>query len=192
MKSARPSDACLLRAVAAERSSEAFAELFERHHATGYRLACQILNDSDLAAEAFQDAMLTVWTSAAACREATNPRAWLLRIVARKCLMLLRRRRLQRARAAASPRAVHDRRAEPGAQAEARECSGVLHALLGSLDAAERQLLDLYYGSDCSQDELAERLRLPQRTVSFRLQKSLAYLRSGMRRAGFVGQPVLE
>jgi RNA polymerase sigma-70 factor, ECF subfamily len=84
------SDAELLAAhVAGERY--AFEELFYRHHRQLYRLARITSRDSEDAADALQDAMLSAHRNAPRFRHDSAVSSWLYRIVVNACLDRLRR-----------------------------------------------------------------------------------------------------
>jgi RNA polymerase sigma-70 factor (ECF subfamily) len=69
----------------------AFEDLFYRHHRQLYRLAQITSRNSDDAADALQDAMLSAHRTAAAFRHDAAVSSWLYRIVVNACLDRLRR-----------------------------------------------------------------------------------------------------
>jgi len=180
-------DAELLRAIAQDASEEALSALLVRFEAPATGLALQITGNATLAAEGVQAAFIRIWRKAAvfdpACGMARN---WILKIVARECLLVLRTERKNRSarlRAASQPlKAVP---AAPGGVLETRELLAALRQHLHLLPEIERQAVALYYAGGLSQDEIARELNLPQRTISFRLKKALDSLRQSLTAAGF-------
>jgi len=189
----QPSDHELLSAVAQTRDRAAFAELLQRHQSACYNLALRITCREDAAAEAMQEAFLKVWTSAGQYTHETNARGWLMKIVARESLTLLRSRRKHRAIEQRETRRGHAVTATvPATEAEHSELLRALRKLMELLPDTDRQLVALYYGGELSQDEIARSLNMPQRTVSHRLAQALDTLRDGLAKAGFASlAPVL-
>jgi RNA polymerase sigma-70 factor (ECF subfamily) len=96
-----PSDLELLRRLRggdrAEREA-AFGELHRRHARHSFQLAWRVLGDADLAADAVQEAFLTVWRKGAHFEERAQFSSWLFRVVLNRSIDLRRReRRVDRA-----------------------------------------------------------------------------------------------
>lgn len=188
-------DDALLQRIAT-RDREAFQELYRRHESAAYALAWHIARHRELAAEAVQEALLRVWTSAAQY-ESGNARAWVLRIVAREaircCRQRHRRRREQESEDGVPGEAADAHAASPGEGAERHELLGALREHLGLLTPVHRQVLALYYGGGLSQREIAEALETTQQTVSNKLEDALQRLRKGLAEAGVAAAlPLLE
>lgn len=179
-------DAQLLLAIAERQDRDAFGELFDRFQRPAYSLAQYLTRDRDLAEEAVQEAFLRVWRSAKTFRADGKPRSWVLRIVAGKSLEILRRKRRNREKMErVQQQAAGCAEAPVAAGAEQGELLVTLRRHLDRLPDLERQLIALYYGGEMSQDEIAAQLEMPQRTVSFRIQKVLEQLRERLSSAGF-------
>ncbi|GMV82897.1 MAG: hypothetical protein AMXMBFR7_40810 [Planctomycetota bacterium] len=179
------SDQDLLSAVASLEDADAYAELYRRCETQAYNLALRITCDRELALEAFQDAMLQVWKSARTWRDTGEVRSWILKIVARECLAALRKRRRVHA-LKDKIRSMPPERYE-GAQTQPVERDEVLSALRSLMDRLpdlERQILSFYYGADMTQEEIAQQLKVPQTTVSFRLKRAVTDLREHLAAAG--------
>ncbi len=87
----RPSDAELLRRHVAG-DSEAFGELFRRHRDRLWAVALRTVCDPEEAADALQDAMVSVFRRAADFRGESAVTTWLHRIVVNASLDRMRRR----------------------------------------------------------------------------------------------------
>lgn len=186
MTATQDRDAQLLLAIAERQDRDAFGELFERFQRPAYSLAQYLTRDRDLAEEAVQEAFLRVWRSAKTFRADGKPRSWVLRIVAGKSLEILRRKRRNREKMERAQQQAAGRAESPMlAGAEQGELLATLRRHLDRLPDMERQLIALYYGGEMSQDEIAAQLEMPQRTVSFRIQKILEQLRERLSTAGF-------
>src|SRR5919206_905219 len=91
------SDEALL-ALIARADDQALAELYRRFGRTAYGLAFRILRDDALAQDAVQEAFLGVWRGAARfTAERAKPSTWLLTLVHRRAVDLVRREQRRRA-----------------------------------------------------------------------------------------------
>src|ERR687885_1957976 len=84
-------DEDLLTSVAEDRSSEAFATLYDRHSRAAYSLAYRMMGERQAAEDIVQDAFLKVWRNASSYRpERGSVRTWLLSIVHNRSIDQLR------------------------------------------------------------------------------------------------------
>src|ERR671910_1103347 len=91
-----PSDEQVLEAVG-RGDDDALGELYDRYGRLAYRLAFRILRDRTLAEDAVQEAFLAVWRSADAYkRERAKPSTWLLTVVHRRAVDIVRREQSRR------------------------------------------------------------------------------------------------
>lgn len=187
---AEPSDVELLRGAVERGDRDSFGELYRRHETAAYNLAMHVTGNRALAEDAVQSAMIRVWKYARTYDEAKGSvRSWLLRIVARQSMERLMAER-KRSRKMADDSETLERRADtdargPSERAEHGEALAALQAILRRLPEPERHLVALYYGGGFSQEEIADTLALPRRTVSFRIQKVLDRMREELKLAGF-------
>ncbi len=165
-------DSDLLANIACRKDESAFGKLYQRHGTVLFNLALRITRDPALADEATQEALLSVWRSAATFRSKGSARAWLMRVVSMEALKMLQsenreRTRVRRAAAASAspPEAVEGIKDST----DFEETLSVLKTVLDGLPAAQQQMLALYYGGGLNQYELSQTLQMPQRAVSFRL-----------------------
>jgi RNA polymerase sigma-70 factor (ECF subfamily) len=94
----------------------AFAALHRRHSRRSFQLAWRVLGDADLAADAVQEAFLTVWRKGARFEERAQFSSWLYRVVLNRSIDLRRKeQRAERARGSA------DRPAKGGPTKERRQ-----------------------------------------------------------------------
>ena len=154
----------------------AVAELYDRYGRVAYGLAVRILRNEELAEDAVQDAFLTVWRSAHSFRaERAKARTWILTIVHRRAVDLVRRE----ARRAAEPieAAPTDLRESAEEEASLRSRRRVVQHALRRLSPEQREALELAYYGGLTQSEIAERLGEPLGTVKSRMFAALARLR---------------
>lgn len=166
---AQRSDAELLAAhVAGDRY--AFEELFLRHQRQLYRLARLTSRCGEDAADALQDAMLSVHRGAASFRNDAAVSSWLYRIVVNACLDRLRRNRYH----------LHvrlDDETHPVTDATSRtDTAVVVQRALMRLPADQRAALVAVDMQGYSVADAARLLGVPQGTVKSRCARGRARL----------------
>ncbi len=182
----RSQDSDLLSAIAHQRDAQAFTEFFKRYQKQAYNLAFHLTRKADLAEEAVQESMMRIWTGAATFRSEGSARSWILRIVANKCFGLLRKKMNQEVRSEETDEVNVDPKTTDGEERIAQgELTAALRNAVGALSVKDRCMVALYYTGEMSQDEIAKNLSIPARTVSFRIQKALEFLRARMAKAGY-------
>jgi RNA polymerase sigma-70 factor, ECF subfamily len=158
-------------------AEDALAELYDRFGGVAYGVALRILRDPALAQDAVQDAFLAAWRTAAAFDPARgNASTWLLTLVHRRAVDLVRREERRRADVLdeSAPAASGDSTDEA---AEVRAQRRAVQAALAQLPADQREALELAYYGGLSQSQLAERLGIPLGTVKSRMFAALGTLR---------------
>lgn len=153
----------VLRARAGD--ADAFGELVEELWAPLVGLARAVLAGDPEAEDVVQDALVVAWRRLPALRDPASFQAWVRRIVVRRCLGLLRRRRL---RPVASPPSVGEARraAAPSASfASASEASIDVARLLALLPPRQRAVLYLTAVEGRTDREIAAMLGILPPTV---------------------------
>jgi RNA polymerase sigma factor (sigma-70 family) len=174
------SDEYLLEAIASG-DDEALGALYDRYGRLAYGMALRVLRDPALAEDAVQEAFLAVWRAADGYRrERAKPSTWVLTLVHRRAVDLVRREDRRRAEAlrdepeeAAAP-TVHE-------EADLRDRRAAVQAALRQLPDDQREALELAYYGGYTQSELAERLGVPLGTIKSRMFAGLARLRELVR-----------
>jgi len=170
----------------------ALAELYDRHARVAYGLAIRVLRDPTLAEDAVQEAFLTVWRTAGAfLADRGKPSTWILTLVHRRAVDIVRRE--ERRRAAPLDSVEEPEAATPTTEDEI-ELSNRRRAVqeaLRRLPDEQREALELAYYGGLSQSELAERLSVPLGTIKSRMFAGLRRLRDLLGDAGFDG-PLTE
>jgi RNA polymerase sigma-70 factor (ECF subfamily) len=167
-------------ALVARGEEWALTELYDRHGRLAYGLALRVVRDPALAEDAVQDAFIGVWRSAGRfVPERSKASTWLLTLVHRRAVDLVRRE--ERRRAEPLPDEIPTR---PGQLGEPTEEAAWLRyerervqAALATLPDTQREAIELAYYGGYSQSELAERLGVPLGTIKSRMFSGLARLR---------------
>ena len=170
-----PSDEQVLEAVG-RGDDDALGVLYDRFGRLAFRLAFRIVRDRALAEDAVQEAFLAVWRSADAYkRERAKPSTWILTVVHRRAVDIVRREQNRRG----EPLEVAPEPESGPADEDAvlRDRRAAVQAALTELPGEQRQALELAYYGGLTQSELAERLGVPLGTVKSRMFAGLGRLR---------------
>jgi len=173
-------------ALAARSEQSALAELYDRFGRPAYGLALRILRDESLAEDAVQEAFLTLWrTSARFVPERGKASTWILTLVHRRAVDLVRREERRRSDALEqAPEQVS--RDAVDEEAWLRLQRERVQDALRKLPDQQREAIELAYYGGFTQSELAERLGQPLGTIKSRMFMGLARLRE------LLGEPGLE
>lgn len=164
-------------ALVARSDESALAELYDRFGRVAYGVAVRILRDEKLAEDAVQEGFLAAWRNADRFMpERAKASTWLLTLVHRRAVDLVRRE--NRRRADTLPDDT-DYAASDSAEDDAwlRFERERVQAALRQLPDQQREALELAYYGGFSQSELAERLGEPVGTIKSRMFTGLARLR---------------
>jgi RNA polymerase sigma factor (sigma-70 family) len=162
-------------ALVARGEEDALAELYDRLGGIAYSLALRVLRDRALAEDAVQEAFLAVWRSAARfVPERARAQSWILTLVHRRAVDLVRREAVRRA----EPLDDTDRPGgEPADQPTwARYERERVQKALRTLPDQQRELIELAYYDGFTQSQLADRVGVPLGTVKSRMFTGLSRL----------------
>jgi RNA polymerase sigma factor (sigma-70 family) len=176
------SDEALL-ALCSRADDSALGELYDRYGRVAYGLALRIVRDRALAEDAVQEAFLAVWRSAGTfLAEQGKPSTWILTLVHRRAVDLVRREERRRA----DP--IEDAEPQTGEatdeEAWLRAQRQVVQEALRKLPPEQREAIELAYYGGFTQSELAERLGQPLGTIKSRMFAGLNRLRDLLAEAG--------
>jgi len=186
-----PDEALL--ALASRQDEAALAQLYDRYGRVAYGLALRIVRDQALAEDAVQEAFLTVWRTAGSFRpERAKPSTWILTLVHRRAVDLVRREERRRAQPLLEGQEEPDERALPADEEIAlTDRRRLVQEALRQLPDEQREALELAYYGGLTQSELAERLSVPLGTIKSRMFTGLRRLRDLLAEAG-LDEPLAE
>jgi len=144
---------------------EEVESLFRRYSRSVFRRARAILGDGDAAKDATQEVFLRAIRADGELLASASPIAWLYRVTTNLCLTRLRdssRRHLILSRAL--PMA-------PSAVQPTVDIALTVQALLRDVPEELQEIAVCYFIDNMSQDEIAELVGLPRRTVGYRLEQ---------------------
>jgi RNA polymerase sigma factor (sigma-70 family) len=162
-------------ALVARGEEDALAALYDRFERTAYGLALRVVRDAELAEDVVQEAFLSLWRTAGRfVPERARAGTWLLTLVHRRAVDLVRREERRRAEPIESAPEAADAAAEeaPWLRLERER----VRAALASLPDAQREAIELAYYGGFTQAELADRLGQPLGTIKSRMFAGLARL----------------
>ena len=164
-------------ALVARSDQDALGELYDRFGRVAYGLAFRILRDRALAEDAVQEAFAAAWRTADRFMpERAKASTWLLTLVHRRAVDLVRRENRRRAEPL-------DRSFDAASEASAEQDAWLrfererVQAALRRLPDQQREALELAYYGGFTQSELADRLGQPVGTIKSRMFAGLARLR---------------
>lgn len=156
---------------------DAFAELVRRHQRAVYGIAARMLGDRDQAEDAAQETFVRAYTRLSTFRGDSDIRAWLVRIVTRLCIDLLRARRRR-------PEVLLDDQgsdpADAGWEASVTERHSVARAI-AELPPHYQAAIVLRHLQHMSYSDMAAALGIPVATVKTRLSRARRMLRGYLR-----------
>lgn len=155
----------------ARQDAEAFEELYEKLHRLVYSVCIGVVRDRGLAEDLTQETFVAVWTHAAEFR-GNGFKSWILKIARNKSLNELRRRR----------EISEDFTLNEGIGGgytidTAAETGIVLSAALSCLEDRDREIV-LMKNAGLKTKEIAEILKMPRGTVSWRYSEALKALKN--------------
>ena len=178
-------DAALLEAHVSG-DPDAFGVLFARHRGRLWAVALRTTGNSEDAADALQEAMISAFRRAESFRGGSAVTTWLHRIVVNACLDRLRRAKvrmadplpddLETATARGTLLAARDEAGDPEAHAIAGERRRVVLAALHELPPEQKAALVLVDMEGYSVQEAGELLEVPVGTVKSRCARGRARL----------------
>jgi RNA polymerase sigma factor (sigma-70 family) len=162
-------------ALVARGEDAGLAELYDRYGRTAYGLALRVVRDPALAEDVVQEAFLSLWRSAGRfVPERARASTWLLTLVHRRAVDLVRREERRRTEPIDAPPEALDPTAEeaPWLRLERER----VQTALAKLPDPQREAIELAYYGGFTQAELADRLGQPLGTIKSRMFAGLARL----------------
>lgn len=158
---------------------DALQELYERHKTMAFSIAYRVTGDGAAAEDAVQDAFLGVWRGAGRYEPGrASVRTWLLTIVHRRAIDVVRRRRRPDATVELDEQTVESVAIPDVWEEVARGIDrATVAGALTTIAPAQRKAIELAYFEGLTQSEIADRTGAPLGTVKSRLRLGLAGLR---------------
>jgi RNA polymerase sigma-70 factor (ECF subfamily) len=157
----------------------AYEELVRRYEEVAFRTAFLVLGDADEARDAAQEGFVRAWRALPRFRSGSEPRPWLLRIIANAAR---NRRRGSTRQAALGLRLAEDPLSggaapSPEGSVLAAERRDSLLAAIERLRPEDRLVIALRWFVELDEATMAEALGVPRGTVKSRLSRAMGRLR---------------
>jgi hypothetical protein len=165
--------------LARQGESGAFAMLLDRHYAPLRNTCRRALRDTELAADAAQEATITALLGLERLRDDERFGSWLIGIGLNVCRAMLRSRARQ-ARTLEVPLDAGPAGQDPADAAEVAEAEAHIHAAIAGLPRGQQEAVALFYLAGLTQAEIAERLGTAPGAVKTRLHKARRSLRASL------------
>ena len=151
-------------------TAEGFGRFLSAHRPRLEAVARRVVSDGHMAEDVVSDAALRVWRRMSV-QVPENPAGYLVMAVRNEAITQLRRIKRERDAVVVL--------APPSAQSEEARVDDRDHVerLLATLTSAQRTTLELRYGMDCSESEIAQALGVPAGTVKSHAHRALRRLR---------------
>ncbi len=152
---------------------EKLTELFRQYGASIHRMCFLYLKDYHLAEDAVSETFLKAYRALPSFRRDASPKTWLTRIAINVCKSRIRSPSYREQPLETFPETF--RQICPTEQAENRlwVCQEIM-----KLPQKYREVILLYYYQECTVKEIARMLRLPATTITGRLKRAKALLKS--------------
>jgi RNA polymerase sigma-70 factor (ECF subfamily) len=172
----------------ARRDEPALAEFYDRTAGKAYAMALRVAGNAALAEEVVADAFHQAWRDAARYDPArSGPVTWLLMMCRSRALDALRARDpalLHEAPETLVPEADCGHADDPLDLLAAVERGSEVHAALGELSPAQRQMLGLAFFRGLTHQEIAAQTGLPLGTVKSQIRRALDAMRQRLSAVG--------
>ncbi|MEL7465990.1 MAG: RNA polymerase sigma factor [Pseudomonadota bacterium] len=160
------SDVDLIGEIAAGDQS-ALRALYERHRGPLLAFLKSKCGDAELAADAAQDAMIEVWTSASKFSGKSSPKTWMFAIARNKLVDRLRKD--ARLTVVEEPPEVVDDAPDPTVVIARAQDATRVRACLANLSESHRSVIELAFFHELKYEEIAEVEGAPLGTIKTRI-----------------------
>lgn len=158
------------------RDAEAFERLFDRYSSAVYSLALKMLRDPQAAEEITQEVFMAIWRGAGDFDPRRgSARAWILSLAHHKSVDAVRSHRLRVTEPIAETMTAD---ADVAGEAMRGVESAQVRKALETLSDGQREAIVFAYYGGYTQQEIAERLRVPLGTVKTRMRDGMLRLRT--------------
>ena len=167
--------------------SSAFEHLYREYSARLYSLALRIVGDSGAAEEILQDVFMQLWRKAALFDSSAGSLAgWLLTITRSRAISHLRRKSNRfYSESFDEVTAAQPLVAVPVSLSREHAASELVSSAIATLNAAQRQTIELAYFEGMTCEEIASRTNIPPGTIKTRLRSALQVMRKSLSNSGF-------
>ena len=154
---------------------DALTLLLKRRQAWLYNVAKRAVTDPQIAEDGLQEALVQIWKGAKSFRGESQVSTWMYQIVVRCCIDVVRK---EKVRAAEALPEGYEESIASNVQFEGQVVDALLiHGALAELEPSHREVLELIWLNELSQEEVSARLGIPPGTVKSRSSRAQSRLK---------------
>lgn len=154
---------------------DALTLLLKRRQAWLYNVAKRAVTDPQIAEDGLQEALVQIWKGAKSFRGESQVSTWMYQIVVRCCIDVVRK---EKVRAAEALPEGYEESIASNVQFEGQVVDALLiHGALAELEPRQREVLELIWLKELSQEEVSARLGIPPGTVKSRSSRAQSRLK---------------
>jgi RNA polymerase sigma-70 factor (ECF subfamily) len=156
-------------------NSDALSHLLKRRKTWLYNVAKRAVSDPQVAEDGLQEALVQIWKGAKEFRGESQVTTWMYQIVFRCCIDVVRKENVRKADALPED-SENLIGSSTGFESQIAD-KLLIHGALAELEAGHREVLELVWLKELSQEEASERLGVPIGTVKSRTSRAQARLK---------------
>jgi RNA polymerase sigma factor (sigma-70 family) len=166
----------LYQLIVEHKDSASLEKLYDRYESLLYNLAYKITQDQQSSEEVLQDIFMKIWHQKAIFKpEKGKLSTWLITLCRNRAIDILRQRKdIERS----FDEEFHgiETNSPPEYDLLDKECSEELQKIISYLSKDQQTIISLFYFKGLSQQEIADKLKMPLGTVKSRLRLSIKHL----------------
>jgi len=158
-----------------EGNADALSHLLKRRKTWLYNVAKRAVSDPQVAEDGLQEALVQIWKGAKEFRGESQVTTWMYQIVFRCCIDVVRKENVRKAEALPDE-SENFLGSSTGFESQIAD-KLLIHGALAELEPGHREVLELGWLRELTQEEVSERLGVPIGTVKSRTSRAQARLK---------------
>jgi len=156
-------------------NADALSHLLKRRKTWLYNVAKRAVSDPQVAEDGLQEALVQIWKGAKEFRGESQVTTWMYQIVFRCCIDVVRKENVRKAEALPDE-SENFLGSSTGFESQIAD-KLLIHGALAELEPGHREVLELVWLRELTQEEVSERLGVPIGTVKSRTSRAQARLK---------------
>jgi RNA polymerase sigma-70 factor (ECF subfamily) len=156
-------------------NADALSHLLKRRKTWLYNVAKRAVSDPQVAEDGLQEALVQIWKGAKEFRGESQVTTWMYQIVFRCCIDVVRKENVRKAEALPDE-SENFLGSSTGFESQIAD-KLLIHGALAELEPGHREVLELGWLRELTQEEVSERLGVPIGTVKSRTSRAQARLK---------------
>lgn len=166
----------LYKMIVEKRDSKCLEILYDRYESVLFNLAYKITQDKQSSEEILQDIFMKIWHQKAIFKpEMGKLSTWLITLCRNGAIDIVRKRKVVESQFDETFQGIQTS-SLPEYDLLDKECSEEIQKMLSYLNKDQQKIISLFYYKGLSQQEIADKLKMPLGTVKSRLRLSIQHL----------------